>query len=755
MSMKDIYFRSRRGPFLIPVFRIILIILLTTCILIQAVFINPYAHIKAHAEDDESITVTYPIYHQHTGNSSSGGGCYNIARTGTRSYEVPCGGTLYYWGDDWGTSECDRCGASYHGNRGGESCPHSETRYESYTYYEIGCGHSTSEVLGYVTYTRDTTKWAKEVHVSIEIDNTSMTLSDSPYVMNGTGYTDGEFTLTENGTYTFSVGADANSNTGAASYTIDVSNIDRYEPTVINYSLEPTDWVREGVTLELIDVRDIQPNGSEGCGLNETPYSYDNGVTWTDDPTHFYTDNGDYEVLIRDNLENTAVLEFTIDNIDNEPPRILVFDYDHTPNLTEVTIHVECDDILSDGREGVGLDDLPYSYDGGKTWTDKTEYTVYHNTTIEFRARDKLGNIAVYDEKITNIDDYAPTVHHSLYPGYWTNGSVEVSFDAEDVNPDGSPGIGLPNDCFSYDSGHTWTDEDSVTVDDNCYVQVAVRDRNGNTNYYSLDVTNIDRICPAISANYVLNADRRTAILTADGYDGESGIDYSRFIWDGPESGIGQSIIVTKDGIYTVTGYDKAGNSATAYVEVSGVRFHILPIKADITPIEPNAGSGIIGQTEVNVQYPKIGSKSPVTELEPMDDDLSLWDKLCNWWNNLPTWLKALIILALILLFVGLILLFILWYRCVIIYNGTGDKIKGSDEEQYRLIGCRFIHTDNGSLALTIPDTVWDKCATTAFRFKFNPLFVMIHKEEEINISFPEDIVKSERILRFVDVLVR
>ena len=755
MSMKDIFGRSRRGPFLIPAFQTVLIMLLTACLLIQAVFLSPFAHIKAHAEDSESISVTYPIYHMHTGNSGSGGGCYNIARTGTRSYEEPCGGTLYYWGDDWGTSECDRCGASYHGDRGGESCPHSETRYESYTYYEIGCGHSTSEVLGYVTYTRDTTNWATEVHVTMEITNYGMTLTDEPYVINGTGSADGEFTLTENGTYTFYVGADPNSNTGGAAYTIDVSNIDRYEPTVIDYSLEPTDWVREGVTLNLIDVRDIQPNGSEGCGLHELPYSYDNGATWTDDPTHFYTDNGDYEVLIRDDLENTAVLEFTIDNIDNEPPRILVFDYDHTPNLTEVTIHVECDDILSDGRDGVGLDDLPYSYDGGMTWTDKTEYTVTHNTTIEFRAKDKLGNIAVLDEAITNIDDYAPTVRHSLYPGYWTNGSVEVEFEAEDINPDGSPGIGLPDNCFSYDSGHTWTDEDSITVEDNCFVQVAVRDRNENINYYSLDVTNIDRISPVISASYVLINNDKAAILTAECSDGESGPDYNRFSWNGPQSGSGQSIVVTKDGTYTVTGYDKAGNSATASVNVSGVRFHILPVNTDITPIEPDAGSGLIKETEVNIQYPKIGSKSPVAELEPVSDDMNLWDRLCDWWNSLPIWLKALIILGLILLLAGLILLFILWYRCVITYNGTGDKLKGSDDEKYAFMGYRFIHTDNGSLALTIPETLWDKCATTAFRFKFNPLFAMIHKDEEIYISFPEDIVKPERITRFVDVLVR
>ena len=286
-------------------------------------------------------------------------------------------------------------------------------------------------------------------------------------------------------------------------------------------------------------------------------------------------------------------------------------------------------------------------------------------------------------------------------------------------------------------------------------MQVAVRDKNENINYYSLDVTNIDRICPVISASYILTDNGKAAILSAECGDTESGPDYNRFSWDGPQSGMGQSIIVTKDGTYTVTGYDKAGNSATASVDVSGIRFHILPVKADISPTEPNAESDITAVSEVSVQYPKIGSKSPTESIDSMDDNTSLWDKLINWWNSLPLWLKAVLIAVLVLLMAGLILLLILWYRCVVVYNSTGDKLKGSDEEKYSFMGYRFIHTDNGNLALIIPEALWDKCATTAFRLKVHPLFAMIHKDEEIYISFPEDIIRPEHIKRLIDVLVR
>lgn len=744
MYNKFILVKSRKGLFFILTVSSILISLLFGMI--------------SFAEGSESTVTRTPIYHCHTGSRDGGGGCHSIARTGSRSYEVPCGGTLHYWGDDWGTSECTRCGASYYGDRGGESCPHSETVTESYTYYEIGCGHSTDEILGYVTYTLDTTEWAKEVHVTIDIENEGMTLSDTPYVLDGNASEDNEFVIDANGTYTFSADADPNSDTAAAAYVINVSNVDHYEPEVTSYTLSPTDWVREGVTLSLDEVIDPQPDRSNGCGLHEQPYSYDNGASWTDDPTFFYESNGDYDVFVRDALENTAVLSFTIDNIDNEPPRILKADYDHTKNIKEVTVEVECDDVLSDGRSGVGLDDLPYSYDGGKTWTENAQYTITHNQCVEFRARDKLGNIAIYDINVTNIDDCQPTVTHFLFPAYWTNSDVEVFFDVKDINPDDSDGIGLPDKCFSYDSGASWTDNDSITVSENCFVQVAVRDRHDNTNYYSLDVNNIDKIPPTVTASYVLVDNGKYAVLSAEGHDSESGIDSERYIWIGPESGSGDNFAITTNGSYTVTAYDRAGNCATTSVEVSGIRFHILPVNADIHPVTPDDDRGINTEdnsAEVSVNYPKIAAKSPASELESMDDGKNIWDKLSEWWNNLPIWLKVIIAAALALSFAGLILLLNLWYRSVAVYNSTGEKVSlGSTAEKYSIKGFKCIHTDNGNLALTITESLWDKCSTTAFRFKFNPIFAAIHKDEIIYFSFPEDIIKPEHITRKTDILI-
>ena len=453
--------------------------------------------ITAHAAEE---SVTYPIYHVHTGNSDSGGGCYNIQCSGSRDIEIPCGGTLHYWGDSWGTSECNRCGASYHGDRGGEGCPHSETRSESYTYYEMGCGYGSGAVVGYVTYTRSTSDWCKDFYIDVSYESHGMGVASNPYIQNGTAYDNGHFHITENGNYTFSLATDGNSSSGGAVYSVNVSNIDVTAPMIVSYLLDPSCWVKEGVRLTMLDVRDPQPDGSDGSGLDSSPYSYDNGTSWTSDTSHLYTQNGTYSVMARDKVGNTTTTTFTISNIDNEAPRILNCDYDHSPNRRSVTIELTCDDVMADGRTGAGLDPKPYSYDGGQTWSTSPCYSTEQNKTIHICVRDRLGNVAEHDVTIDNIDDHAPQISHELSKTTWTKDPVTVIFSAIDKNPDGSDGIGLPEDCYSYDGGRTWSSDGNITVNDNQRVSVVVRDKNGNKAYYSMNVTNIDITAPTVVA---------------------------------------------------------------------------------------------------------------------------------------------------------------------------------------------------------------------------------------------------------------
>ena len=776
MSNKDIYSKSRRGLvfFTLPI-RKIALFLLDLLILSSCMFSLPWNALPVHA-DSGPVTVSYPVYHHHSGNSDSGGGCYSRTSSYTRQIEIPCGGTLYYWGDDWGTSECDRCGASYFGNRGGESCPHSEYGEETVYYYELGCGHSQNEVVGYVTYTRDTTDWTKQVTATVSYRNLGMSVASNPYSMNGTRNSDGVFTITENGNYRFTLIADSNSSVTA--HTMNIRNIDHYGPAVLSYSTDPSDWTTEDVTVTLDSVADLQPDGTEGCGLCAAPYSFDGGQTWTDSPVFTYSGNGAHSVLLKDNLDNITDYSLTIGNIDREAPRILKFDYDHTPNIRSLTIEVACDDVMSDGRNGVGLDDLAYSYDGGQTWTDETTHTIDSNSLIEFRVRDKLGNTASLDESITNIDDCAPTVTYVIRPDYWTNTDVDVLLTVRDLNADGSEGIGLPENFISYDGCRSWTDKTTVVRKNNGTIALTVRDLHDNTASHSVIVNNIDKNPPSIDITCNMSDDKESAILYADVYDGESGIAEGSVEWSGPAGGGGTTLEIYENGTYTVRCMDIAGNESSASIEVSDIDTdngddpYITPtptptpsVTPDVRPLKPSNDNNpgdegpepdIVEEEEVII--PVSDSDPRPEEIKKIDNNkkLSLFDLLKDRWRSLSAWLKAVLILLLLLLLAGLILLLFFWYRSIGIHNSTGEQsIGGPDEEKYILMGYKFIHHKDGHFAADVPVSVWDRCTTTNFKFTFNPLFVFIHRDEEICISFPEDVVFTEKVARRIYILVR
>ena len=703
----------------------------------------------AHAEEDggtsTSIVKRNPIYHVHTG-GSGGGGCYTVHRTGTRTYTERCSGTRVYW-PALDTTQCSVCGASYYGaNNVGSRCTKETTREESYSYYDLGCGKSGSTLLGYVTYTVDNTEWTKEIHVDISIENIGMTISQNPYRENGVNSDTGSFTITENGTYTYGINADANSGTSAANFTVTITNIDHTAPIIPNYELFPTDWVKEGVLITLEPAIDYQPDMSMGCGLPDAYISYDNGESWTDELTHFYEDNGDFEILVRDKLENIGGISFTIDNIDHEAPNITTFSYDDTMNILSTVLNVECNDILSDGREGVGLADQPFSYDGGKTWTDVPSLNISHNTDIHFIVRDKLDNRAEKTLTITNIDDYKPNVSHIIYPGYWTNSDVTVTFIADDRRPDNIDGVGLPTDCFSYDSGKTWTTKDSISVSENGDVKVAVRDKNGNTNYYSLTLECIDKTPPSVSASFVITDDGHSAVLSVSATDSESGVDNNSIVWNGNGGTYaGSSIIVDRNGAYTVTVKDRAGNEASASLLIGDINETIINIIRDVfednDSDSDNMQGGKLPPTYYKLPPMKASQSNSALQILEDEDGRSwfdrLFDNLREWWNGLSFLEKALIVCSVLGLIFGIFFLIFLYYRSVWIYSEIED-------DRFMLLGIKAIFKEDGIFVLKLPEKLLSKSTTVRYRLKFNILFAHLHGGENINIVTENATVTSE-----------
>ncbi len=452
--------------------------------------------VRAHA--DNGYSQSFPVYHVHTGDGS-GGGCYTSAQTGTEAYEEPCGGTLYYWGDQWGTSSCDRCAASYFGDRSGESCPHSETKYRDYTYYELGCGYGDHEQVGTVTYHVNTLDWAKSVEVTAVIDCPGISFSAAPYIADGYASAYASCYYNDNGYHTYSIAGDANTDTSAVQYTLNIRNIDNTAPQVNSYSLDPNGaWVRDGVRLSLDNVTDLQPDGTGGCGLHGSPYSYDNGMTWTSDPTHLYTANGTYTVKVRDMLDNCTSFNVSISTVDTEGPRINRVDRDTVQKVRYMTLTVSCDDIMSTGVPGCGLADQAYSFDGGYTWSGSPEYVVSSNGMIDFRVRDRLGNESARSIKVSNIDSTPPSMSISVSPTGWTNGSSVVIVDVTDDKPDGTSGSGLADDGISFDGGATWSYVNRHRVYDNCELNIKVKDACGNIAEQTYKVSNIDKTAPVV-----------------------------------------------------------------------------------------------------------------------------------------------------------------------------------------------------------------------------------------------------------------
>lgn len=369
-------------------------------------------------ENSESVitvpfSVTQTITHCHTG-GSGGGGCYGQLTTGSRTVEHPCGGSMiYYPATD--SSGCDRCGAGYHGDESYRKCWHSTYNTEPYSYYSLNCGKNTTDALGSITLTKSTSEWTTSLALIASYENPSaIKLNEKPYIINSVATESDTMTITENGIYTLQLNIDENSANYTGSVSMDIQNIDTTPPQITEYILTPQEWTKNGVTFQVIQVEDLQSDGTLGSGLPEFPYSYDGGITWCGEDSYLYTKNGTYQVFVRDMLGNHSQIEFTIGQIDKEGPVITNLDYDHTQDISSTTLSVSANDILEDGREGIGLHEIPFSFDGGKTWTDEYEFLVTQNGDMVIAVRDKFDNITIKVIKITNIYEPKPHVEEEI-----------------------------------------------------------------------------------------------------------------------------------------------------------------------------------------------------------------------------------------------------------------------------------------------------------------------------------------------------
>lgn len=703
--------------------------------------------IRSYANEatEGSLVFTKEIYHRHTGSSGGGGGCYSVRRSGSRTEGCYGGaqcdrgpngpdtsGQVYYIGN------CDVCGArvARYNSAGYRHC--DATRTVSYTYYDLGCNQSPSTLLGLVSVEQDTLDWTKEVALTASYEVTgNMAVAEMPYIWNGEEATSqNTYTVAINGDYTLQLNADGNADTANGKLAIPIRNIDTTAPLIVSHTLKPeSGWVKEGVMMTLGDVQDLQPDNTIGCGLHELPYSYDNGETWTAETSRFYEQGGIYTVMVRDRLENVSSYEFSFSHVDNTAPTIDTIEYDDTPNILSTTLTVTASDIQADGSEGCGLHEMPYSFDGGNTWTDIPVFETDRNGIITVAVRDALDNIAYREVAITNIDGLGPTVSYKMKPDSWTNQDVYLHLSAQDKNADGSAGIGLPDAWYSLDGGSTWDNREEQVFSQNRKVSLIARDKYGNYTYEDIFITCIDKDFPwaTLEMEVIGEGEEKTVTLIAGGGDGGSGLHDQPYSWDnGGSYGSGNTLTVTQNGIYEVIVRDKAGNRRHKQIEVEVFEEpveEILPVIEEVT-LTPEEETVLPKEEETMVEpepAPVVIKASPKAD-KPEVKAVRVIEE--DTWNIQDT-------LAVIGISLAVLGLFVLLGFCVM---NTIAVYAEDEKEGMHYLGRLWIRHRDECYEVRFTEELLEKCVTTHFYLRPSFLFRIKHKGITLSLLFPEDI---------------
>ena len=173
----------------------------------------------------------------------------------------------------------------------------------------------------------------------------------------------------------------------SAARTVVINKIDKTAPIYNSITLEPSNWTNKDVTLTINNPADAL------SGLHDLPFSFNNGVSWTDEDSNTYSENTNVTVKIRDKVSNIVTAEsVNIDFIDKVDPEITNVNVTQNDTQTSITI------TASDDASGVST----YSIDGGETWQSENTFSLPNNSqNFAFvSVQDLAGNITDYQNTI-------------------------------------------------------------------------------------------------------------------------------------------------------------------------------------------------------------------------------------------------------------------------------------------------------------------------------------------------------------------
>lgn len=307
--------------------------------------------------------------------------------------------------------------------------------------------------------------------------------------------------------------------------------------------------------------------------LDELPYSYDGGKTWTKSNEFIVTKNGTVTILIKDKAGNMSEYEFEEYRIDNKPPYISNITYCFTEECNGYGKSVEVVvDAIDEGGAGLAPQYIAFFEDA---YSSKNSRSVNVNGEYTIWLKDALGNVAKESISINNIDINGPVINdvYALMSvsenGYYQD--AKLCIDAYDTE------AGLHREAFSYDGGATFEQYNQKVVYENGTYHIVVRDAFDHYSYGRIEVSGIDDKSPVIDEallelNNENNGYGSDGVLTIKAHDEESGLSIMPYSFDGGKCyGSNNTYKVLGNEIVNVCVMDKAGNISASSVNITQI----------------------------------------------------------------------------------------------------------------------------------------------------------------------------------------
>lgn len=352
----------------------------------------------------------------------------------------------------------------------------------------------------------------------------------------------GDFTVTDNGTYTFTL----YDNVGNSRIlTEDINNIDKIMPEGV-LSLQENRLTDEKIKISW-KAFDLQ-SGFSKILLPDSTFSTNATGEFT------VAQMGDYSFVIYDRVGNTRELSINVSNVDMINPILEVTqDTDKWTN-GEITLNWKADDYQS-GLQNVIL---PSS----ENVTDKQgSYIVTENGYYIFLAYDKIGNGILVQHQVTNIDKINPNLDLTVNSA--DDGGIQISWVSSDEQS-GISNITLP------DGKRVTNSSGSIEIYENGVYSFIAYDNAGNATVKDVTIDSINngsKIKLVLYKEAIDSTHWRIKWQITEGKDKFAYIvlPNSTFSYELE----GSHIVTGGNAEYTFLAYDKKGNENIGTIAVS------------------------------------------------------------------------------------------------------------------------------------------------------------------------------------------